>query len=100
MVEYRLELLEEYAVLPELKNTDEAGLKEFLAQMNLRKQKAKEVPEDVFSLDYRYFEMEMDGIHMGIQLESRFGYIGGGASGKNISKFHKIYKERYYYFMK
>ena len=61
-------------------------------------EKANEVPEELFSLEYYYFEKEENEVHMEIQLESRYSYIGGGASGKFISKFHKIYKDIYKYY--
>ena len=66
--------------------------------MRLRQKKTEEVPEELFSLDYYCFERKTKGAHMEIQLESRFGYIGGGVSGKFISKYHKIYKDVYKYY--
>lgn len=36
--------------------------------------------------------------YMDLQLEARFGYIGGGASGKFIPKFRKIEKDVYKYY--
>lgn len=98
IMQYEPHLLGEYAVLPELKSENETDVKEFLEQMRLRQEKAKEVPEKLFALDYYYFEKNEKGVHMEIQLESRFGYIGGGASGKFISKYHKIYKDVYKYY--
>ena len=35
---------------------------------------------------------------MEIQLEARYGHIGGSASGKKISKHHKIFKDVYKYY--
>lgn len=98
-MQYQPELLGEYAKAPELTSKDEAGIREFLAQMEIRKQKAKEVPEEVFSLDYHCLEKQENDNHMEIQLESRFGYIGGGFSGrKGNSKYKKIYKDAYKYY--
>ena len=56
------------------------------------------LPEELFSLEYYYFEKQDKDLHMEIQLESRFEYIGGSTSGKKISKFHKIYKDVYKYY--
>jgi len=98
IMQYEPHLLGEYATLPELKSETEEGVKEFLEQMRLRHEKANEVPEELFSLDYYYFEKEENGVQMEIQLESHYGYIGGGASGKSISKYRKINKDVYRYY--
>ena len=98
IMKYEPQLLGEYVALPELKSQNEDGVKVFLEQMRLRQEKASEVPEELFSLDYYYFEKQDMDLHMELQLESRFGYIGGGTSGKKISKFHKIYKDVYKYY--
>lgn len=98
IMQYQPELLGEYANTPELISKDEAGIREFMAQMETRKQRAKEVPEEVFSLDYHYFEKEENDNHLQIDLESHFEYIGGSGSGKDISKFDKIYKDIFKYY--
>lgn len=84
--------------MPELKSESQDDVKAFLDQMRLRQEKAGEVPDEVFALDYYYFEKQDGNMQMEIQLESRFGYIGGGASGKSIRKFHRIYKDVYRYY--
>jgi len=98
ILQYEPQLLGEYVALPELKSQNEDDVKVFLEQMRLRQEKASKVPEELFSLDYYYFEKQDKDLHMELQLESRFGYIGGGTSGKRISKFHKIYKDVYKYY--
>ena len=98
IMQYEPKLLGEYATLPELKSESQDDVKAFLDQMRLRQEKAGEVPEEVFALDYYYFEKQDGNMHMEIQLESRFGHIGGGASGKPIRKFHRIYKDVYRYY--
>lgn len=98
VMQYEPQLLGEYAALPELKSQNEEDVKEFLATMRLRQEKANEVPEELFSLNCYFFEKQEKDIHMEIQLESRFEYIGGSTSSKKISKFHKIYKDVYKYY--
>lgn len=98
IMQYEPQLLGEYAVAPELKSEKEADINKFLEQMQLRQEKAKEVPEELFALEYYLLKKKTKGVHMEIQLESRFGYIGGSASGKFISKYHKIYKDAYKYY--
>ncbi len=98
IMQYEPQLLGEYEVIPELKSQSEDDVKAFLEQMRLRQEKASEVPEELFSLDYYYFEKQDKDLHMEIQLEARFEYIGGSTSGKRISKFRKIYKDVYKYY--
>ena len=98
IMQYEPHLLGEYAIPPELKSENEKDVKEFLDKMRLQQEKANEVPEELFSLEYYYFEKQENDIHMDIQLESRYGYIGGGASGKFIPKFRKIHKDVYRYY--
>ena len=92
------QLLGEYATPPELKGKSQEDVKEFFDKLQLQQEKASEVPEELFPLEYYYFEKQEKDIHMELQLEARFEYIGGGASGKFISKFHKIEKDVYKYY--
>lgn len=98
VMQYEPQLLGEYAALPELKGQNEEDIKVFLDAMIVRQEKACEVPEELFSLDYYYFEKQDRDLHMEIQLESRFEYIGGSTSGKKLSKFRKIYRDVYKYY--
>lgn len=95
---YAPELLEDGEKMPELAGEDEEDVKDFLDQMRLRQEKTFEIPEELFSLEHYYFEKQEDDVLMHIQLEARYGYIGGGASGKFISKYHRIYKDVYKYY--
>lgn len=98
IMQYEPQLLGEYQALPELKSQSEDDVNAFLEQMRLRQEKASEVPEELFSIDYYYFEKQDKDMHMEIQLEARFEYIGGSTSGKKLSKFNKIYKDVYKYY--
>ena len=98
VMQYEPQLLGEYAALPELKNQNEEDIKVFLDAMRVRQEKASEVPEELFSLDYYYFEKQDRDLHIELQLEARFEYIGGSTSGKKLSKFNKIYKDVYKYY--
>lgn len=98
IMQYEPHFLGEYEAFPELKSQNEYDVKAFLEQMRLRQEKASEVSEELFSINYYYFEKQDKDLHMEIQLESRFEYIGGSTCGKNLSKFNKIYKDVYKYY--
>ena len=98
IMQYEPHLLGEYEDIPKLESQKEEDIKKFLDIMRSRQEKAKEVPKEMFSLDCYFFEKREGDLHMEIQLESRFEYIGGGTSGSKTSKFHKIYKDVYKYY--
>lgn len=98
IIQYEPHLLGDYATPPELKGKSQEDVKEFLDKLQLQQEKASQVPEELFPLEYYYFEKQEKDIHMELQLEARFGHIGGGASGKSISKFYKIEKDVYKYY--
>lgn len=95
------QLLGEYAALPGLPSADEAGLLEFQNQLELRKQKAKEISEEEFSIVFYVLQKEDKKGKMELFLEGRFGSISGSWSshGKGHSrKFKHIYKDIYRYY--
>ena len=97
----RPELLGEYATAPGLPGADEAGLKEFHRQLELRREKAKEITEEEFSIDFHVLQKRTDRGRMELILEGRFGSISGSWSsrGKGHSRqFKKIYRDIYRYY--
>ena len=101
IMHYQPELLGEYSKLPELLNHDEEGVRVFQEQLRIREQKAKEISEDIFSIDYHILKRTEKDCNMHINIETRFGYIGGGYSGLGRSTkriFDKIYKDVYLYY--
>lgn len=101
IMQYKPELLGEYAEAPKLLSRDEDGIRAFQEQFSLREQRAKEISEDVFSIDYHILKKTEKGSNMQICIETTFGYIGGGftGSGKGGKRlFEKIYKDIYRYY--
>ncbi len=101
IMQYQPELLGEYSKPPELLSHDEEGVRVFQEQLRIREQKAKEISEDIFSIDYHILKRNEKGCNMHINIETRFGYIGGGYSGierRAKRVFNKIYKDVYQYY--
>ena len=101
IMQYEPELLGEYAKPPKLQSRDEEGIKAFQKQLELREQKAKEIPTEQFAIDLYILEKTDGENQMDFILESRFGYIGGGFSGSGKGykhRYHEIYQQvhRYY----
>lgn len=100
IMQYEPELLGEYANPPELNRRDEEGIREFQRQFEIRQQRAGEISEEKFPLDFHILKKMENENDMHLYIESRFGYIGGGFSGPSDSKsrFGKIYKDIYRYY--
>lgn len=101
MMQYAPELLGEYANPPKLQKRDDEALKEFMKQFEIREQKAKEIPDDKFTIDFHILKKTEKESKMHLDLEARFGHIGGGFSGsdrRGTRQYSKIYKDvrRYY----
>ena len=77
----------------------EEEIREFMEQIEARKEIAKKVPKEKFDIDFHKFEKKMGDNEMHIIIEKKYEHIGGGASGKKtIKKFHKIFKDIYRYY--
>ena len=95
-------LLGEYADIPPLKSESMEDVKAHLEQVQKRMQKALEIPNTEFAIDFHKFQKLFGDINDNIYIviEKRFAYIGGGATGnkKVIKRFHHIYKDIYRYY--
>lgn len=99
MITHAPELLGEYAKHPELKGHSEEEIREFMAQVEVRKEIAKNVPKEKFDIDFHKYEKKICDTEMHVIIEKKYEYIGGGASGKKtIKDFNKIYKDVYRYY--
>lgn len=101
LMQHAPELLGEYEKPPELKSADEEGFWELQAQWELRQQKAKEIPEEDFSIELHLLEKREDEVWMHFEIEACFGHIGGGFSGpgkRSNRSFEKLLKEIYVYY--
>ncbi len=101
IIQHRPELLGDLAKIRTPDGTEEADLKEYWRQIELRDRKAREVPEEIFSLDYHIYEIE-DPERNGIQIETeeQWGILGVSFSGskKAMKRFRQTAKEIYLYY--
>ena len=102
IMQYKPELLGEYATIPKLKSESPEDIQAHLKQFKERQQKAMEIPVAEFDIDFHKFQMPFDNINdnMHITVEKNYAYIGGGVSGnkKILKKFKEIYKDIYKYY--
>ena len=98
---HRPELLGNYTEIPRLLSADEAGLREFQRQLELRKEMAREISEEEFSIDFYVLQNTDKKGKMELILEGRFGSISGSWSSRrkgHSRQFKRIYRDihRYY----
>lgn len=101
ILQYKPELLGEYAEYPQLRSHDEEGIREFQHQMELREQKAREIPKEAFPFDFHMLRKKENENEMHLSTEAVYGYIGGGFSGPGRGgkrRFQRIYKDIYKYY--
>ena len=100
ILQYAPELLGEYATPPLLTSRDEEGIRKFQEELQKRQQRAMEIPEETFDIEYFVFEQKDRDSKMQICFEKRFGYIGASASGtkKYMKSFGKLYRDVYRYY--
>ena len=95
IIMYKPELLGELAERPRLLNKDVESIKEWQRQLELREQRAKEIPKEQFDINLYILEKKSDDVFMRFILESNYDYIGGSYSGDVKSNRKKRYVAKF-----
>ncbi len=93
MLQYKPELLGEYAKLPPLEREDPETVMEHLEKCKKQFQYAVAVPKELFDIDvHKYIKKYLDiNENLDVVIETKYGYIGGGASGgRAIKEWNEI----------
>ncbi|MDD6291706.1 MAG: type II CAAX endopeptidase family protein [Lachnospiraceae bacterium] len=100
IMQYAPELLGEYADAPQMNGTDEASIKHFMEQNELRQQAAERIAKEEFDIELYIYKKDDNDTHIDFVLESKYGYIGGGATGSKaaIRKYERMYRDVYQYY--
>lgn len=100
IMQYKPELLGEYAEIPILKDHTEEALKEHWEQFKQREKAAEEVPAEKFDIDLHTFVKENGNNESRFVIEKHYDYIGGGASGNkhSVRKFNRDFRRVYRYY--
>lgn len=100
LMQHAPELLGELKERPKLKGQSEEEIKEFMEAVERQKQAAVQVPKEEFDIEFRMFKKQLGDTEYHVQVEKRYGHIGGGASGstKAVKGFNKVFKEIYRYY--
>ena len=100
LMQHAPELLGELKERPKLKGQSEEEIKEFMEAVERQKQAAFQVPKEDFDIGFRMFKKQLGDTEYHVQIEKRFGHIGGGASGSTntVKGFNKVLKKIYRYY--
>lgn len=88
MLQYEPELLGEYAEIPPLEKEDPEAVMEHLEKCKEQLSHAMAVPKELFDIDmHKYVKEYLDiNENLDVVIETKYGYIGGGAAGHKAVK--------------
>ena len=100
ILQYRPELLGDLAYIPDLEDHTEETIKEYLDLLKSQQEAAKDVPTEIFDIDFHKFIKEDGDNESHFIIEKSRNYIGGGASGNTatIRKHNREFKQVYRYY--
>ena len=101
ILQYKPELLGEYAEIPRLESEEPEAVMKHLEKCKEQLQRAMAVPKELFDIDMHKYIKEYSDINesLDVVIETKYGYIGGGAGGDQavkdldemMKRLHKYY---------
>lgn len=101
ILQYKPELLGEQAKLPSLESEEPEAVIEHLEKCKKQFQHAMAVPKELFDIDmHKYIKKYSDrNESLDVVIETKYGYIGGGASGdKAVKDLNEMMKRLHKYY--
>lgn len=101
ILQYKPELLGDFAEAPKLESHKEEPIELFMEQIEQRQKAAEDIPPDIFDIDLHIYKKDDGNNQSRITVEKNYGYIGGSASGsKNgfMREFDKVFRKVYQYY--
>ena len=88
LLQYKPELLGEYAKRPPLESEEPEAVMEYLEKCKEQLRQAMAVPKELFDIDMHKYIKEYSDINerLDVVIETKYGYIGGGAAGDKAIK--------------
>ncbi len=88
ILQYKPELLGEYAKRSPLESEEPEAVMEYLGKCKEQLQRAMAVPKELFDIDMHKYIKEYSDINerLNVVIETKYGYIGGGAGGDKAVK--------------
>lgn len=100
ILQYRPELLGDWVNILDLTEHTEEVITEHLEHMKLCQEAAKDIPVEVFDIDFHKFIREDGDNESHFIIEKTKNYIGGGASGdtQTVRRHNREFKQVYRYY--
>lgn len=101
ILQYKPELLGEQAKFPSLESEEPEAVIEHLEKCKKQFQHAMAVPKELFDIDmHKYIKKYSDrNESLDVVIETKYGYIGGGASGdKAVKDLNEVMKRLHKYY--
>ncbi len=101
ILQYKPELLGEQAKLPSLESEEPEAVIEHLEKCKKQFQHAMAVPKELFDIDMHKYIKKYSNINenLDVVIETKYGYIGGGASGdKAVKDLNEMMKRLHKYY--
>lgn len=100
ILQYKPELLGDFAYIPDFTEHTEEAITEYLEKMKLRQEVAKGISKDEIDIDFHKFVKLNGDNEAHFIIEKNRDYIGGGASGntKTVRKHNREFKQVYKYY--
>lgn len=101
ILNHRPELLEGFAQIERPEEFNEETVQEFIKQLDTRRQKAQEVPDEAFPMDFRMYEIAVqDKGKIEIAIEMVWGILGSSFSGdaNTMKTMKRIVQDLYIYY--
>lgn len=101
LLQYKPELLGEYAKLPPLASEEPEAVIAHLEKCKEQCQYAMAVPKELFDIDMHKYIKKYSDINekLDVVIETKYGYIGGGACGaRAVKDLHEMMKRLHKYY--
>lgn len=101
ILKHKPELLGELQDIGKPERHDEEALRAFFEKLKMRTEKAAEISEESFQIDYHIYEIRIEKVgKLHFDVEKNYGILGGSYSGskKGMKKLSKISKDIYTYY--
>lgn len=100
IIQHKPELLGELGALKRPENYDEDSLMKFFEQVELRRERAVSIPDEMIPMDFRIYEVNAEVGRIQFEIDIVWDIFGSSYSGnkREIRQLKKISKDAYLYY--
>lgn len=99
ILQHKPELLGDMAVIAYPKGHDEKDIREYFKCLQQQKERAQNIPDDKFLMDFGLYRIEIAGVgELEVCIEKIWERFGVSCSGKQMKKLQRITRDIYAYY--